>query len=319
MTAAVRRSPRRRIDASVRPTDRLEQIGRTGERDRNNPTIWEAMAVDPTLHVTPESRIAQVLNNQRWSRRYAYELVRLATMTTIRGVFIVKPLLPIPVGSQAALNWLGPRFLRRFGSPETLEFVLRHLVIETNLINFVARNCGAADVEEVSLRPTNADGIGDDNGMNAIARHDANIFNLVIDLGESPTADVHSRRPLDEIDFSMLEIPEFDLETDVFRVMNLDTSIATQITVAVLALLMDYDTAERAVNSFQLDESLLGSIANITGDPVFRTFVPQATRFGTWLGRTNDVGRDLHWHMLANEYAHTRLQWLRDSVATSVS
>jgi hypothetical protein len=298
----------------VRPSVRPEQVGRTGERDRNNPSIWEAMSVDPNLHVPADSLALQVLNNQRWSRRHLYEVVRLITMTTIRGTFIVKRAVPVPLGSQAALNWIAPRFIRRFGSPETLEFVLRHLAIETNLINFVARNSGATDVEEVTLMPTDANGLGDDNGLNAIARHDANIFNLVIDLGESETADVHTQRPLDEIDFSMLEIPEFDLERDAFRVMNLDVSISTQLTVMVLALLMDFKTAERAVNSFQLDESLLSSIANITGDPVFRTWLPQATRFGTWLGRTNDVGRDLHWHMIANEYAHTRLQWMRDSL-----
>ncbi|GAB3280444.1 hypothetical protein GCM10027589_07390 [Actinocorallia lasiicapitis] len=73
---------------------------------------------------------------------------------------------------------------------------------------------------------------------------------------------------------------------------------------------MDYRTAERAVNSFQLDETLLASIANLTGDQVFRTWTP--VKFGNWLGKSNDVGRDLLWHFMVNEYAHTRLERLRD-------
>jgi hypothetical protein len=218
---------------------------------------------------------------------------------------LVERLLPFPVGSERALNWMGPRFLRRFASPEALEYVLRHFVIESNLINFVARNSAADDVLEVSLRPTSADGLGDDGGVNAVVRHDANIFNLVIDLGESHTADVTRTRASHELDFSMLKIPDFDLEPGVRRWINLDLESTLHVTVAALALFMDGATAERAVNSFQLDESMLACIASMTGDPDFRTWTP--VKFPNWLGMTNNVGRDLHWHLIVNEYAHERL------------
>jgi hypothetical protein len=92
------------------------------------------------------------------------------------------------------------------------------------------------------------------------------------------------------------------------RVLNLDLESALHITVATLAVFMDGETAQRAVNSFQLDESLLAAIANLTGDPTFRTWTP--VKFGNWLGHSGDVGRDLHWHILVNEYAHTRLRWM---------
>ncbi|HSV39339.1 MAG TPA: hypothetical protein VLI04_11320 [Nocardioidaceae bacterium] len=299
------------VKAPVRPA----QTGRAGERDRDNPTIWEAMAVDPNLHVPWDSLAAQVRNNQRWSRRHLYGVVRIWAMLTIRICLLVKRMLPFDLASERAMNWIGPRFLRRFCSPETLDFVLRHFAIESNLINFVAANSGADDVQRVSLSPRSAAEVSDNHGMNAIVRHDANIFNLVIDLGESDTADVHTRRRLEDIDFSMIAIPEFDLEPGVRRWMNLDMSIAAHITVATLAFFMDYRTAERAVNSFQLDESMLASIANITGDPVFRTW--PIAKYPTWLGMTRDVGRDLHLHMIANEYAHTRLQWMSDARDTA--
>jgi hypothetical protein len=62
------------------------------------------------------------------------------------------------------------------------------------------------------------------------------------------------------------------------------------------------------VNSFQLDESLCASLANLTGDPTFRTWNP--AKFGNWLGHSDDIGRDLYWHIACNEYAHERLRWM---------
>jgi hypothetical protein len=297
----------------VRPPERPRQTARAGRRNRLDPTLWEAMAVDPNLHVTPESVECQVRNLRRGHRRHTLPIVRAVCKVVVGLSLFVKRLLPVPLGSERALNWLCPRFLRRFCSPDTLELVLRHLAIESNLINFVARNCRAPDVAEVDLHPRCAADVAehidaDGTVLNAVVRHDANIFNLVIDLGESAVADVHTPKPLDELDFSMLEIPAFDLEPEVRRWVNLDLESALQITVATLAIFMDFRTAERAVNSFQLDETLLASIANLTGDPTFRTWTP--VKFANWLGVTGDAGRDLYWHVIVNEYAHTRLQWM---------
>jgi hypothetical protein len=275
--------------------------------------MYEAMAVDPNLHVPPDSRERQVRNFDRAHRMHTRPLVRSVCRVLIALTIMVKRILPFTVQSERALNWLGPRFLLHWCSPDTLEFILRHFAIETNLINFVARNCGADDVAEVGLVPLRAADLGehvdgDGSRLNAVVRHDANIFNLIIDLGESAAADVYEPRPRHELDFSMLTIPEFDLQPRARRWMQLDLESALHISVLTLAVLMDLDTAERAVNSFQLDESLLASIANLTGDPTFRTWTP--IKFANWLGWTDDIGRDFHWHMLVNEYAHTRLEWM---------
>jgi len=276
-------------------TTTVDRSWRPGQgRDRDNPTIWQAMRVDPTLHVPADSRALQIRDQQRWTRHVLRPVLRVLAMVVIHVSLFVKRLLPFRLGSERALNWIAPRFVRRFASPEALAYVLRHFVIETNLINFVARNSGAADVHEVSLRPTNADGLGDDGGLNAVVRHDANIFNHI-----------GGPRPSGELDFSMLTMPSFDLELGTRRWIKLDLESTLHITVAALALFMDGATAERAVNSFQLDESMLACIADMTGDPVFRTWTP--VKFPNWLGITNNVGRDLHWHIIVNEYAHERL------------
>jgi len=299
--------------AVIRPDRRRPQVARTGERDRVDPSLWEAMAVDPHLHVPPESMALQIRNLRRWQRLYLAPLIKAVCGVIIRNGIRIKRVLPHSLGSERALNWLAPRFLAFWCSPETLELVLRHFAVESNLINFVARNSGADDVHEVDLYPRSAWDVGahtgaDGSTLNAVCRHDANIFNLVIDVGESETADVFTQRSLDELDFSMLEIPHFDLEPGRRRIMHLDLESALHITVATLLILMDLRTAERAVNSFQLDESLCSSLANLTGDPTFRLWNP--AKFGNWLGHSDDIGRDLYWHIACNEYAHERLRWM---------
>ena len=103
----------------------------------------------------------------------------------------------------------------------------------------------------------------------------------------------------------MLGVPPLDVEAGRRRWVNLDVQSSMSLMCVVLAWYMDFETAERAINSFQLDESLMAAISDLTGDPVFRTWTP--VKFPNWLGTTGDVARDLLWHFMVHEYAHTRL------------
>ena len=285
-------------------------------RDRDNPTLWESIAFDPMLAVPDDSRASQLRNLQRPHRLFVRPFVRVFCLVAIHGLLAVKRLPGLRRwASPSTLSRITPFFMLKLCSVDTLELLLRHFAIETQLVNFVARNCGSDSVAEVSLLPLDAEGLGDDRGMNAVVRHDVNIFNLLIDLGEATDADL-SPRPLAELDFSMLGLPTFDLAPDVKRIVQLDAESALAIIVAALALFMDFRTAERAMNSLQADESLLAAIAQLTGDDVFRTWTPM--KFPNWLGSpTGDVARDLLWHFHVNEYAHTRLQQLASTAIAS--
>jgi hypothetical protein len=219
-------------------------------------------------------------------------------------------------GSEEALNRLTPLFTTRFCSTDTVEQLLRHFNIENQLEVFIARNCGSSKVAEPRLAPTHPIDLTDNEGMNAVVRHDVNVFNLIIDMGEADDLDL-STKPLSELDFSMLELPLFDTQPEIRRWMKLDLESALSIIVVSLALFMDYATAERALNSFQLDESMFVAIAELTGDDQFRHWTP--VKFGNWAASNGDVARDLYWHFLINEYAHTRLCQLRDSAAAAAS
>ena len=64
---------------------------------------------------------------------------------------------------------------------------------------------------------------------------------------------------------------------------------------------------QRAVHSLQLDESLLGCLAELTGDEAFRAWRPPGYAL---VVRTNrDVPRYLYGHAVVHEYIHGRLLW----------
>ncbi len=280
-------------------------------RVRDNPSLYHALAVDPTLPMDSQSTASQLRDARRWSRRYLLPTVRVIVLLSMRALMIIKRVLPFRVGSERLFNWGSVFFGRWFTSPEAAGFILRHFVLETNIINFIARNAGHGSVEEVDLKPTRPEHLGDWKGMNATIRHDVNVFNLIIDLGESPVADVQSRVALDELDFSMLEVPPIETLPDAPRVLSLDLYTTLYVSCFWIAACVDEEVLERAINSFQVDESLLTALANLTGDDLFRTWTP--VKFPTWFGSpTFDPARDLHWHMLVHEYAHHHLLRLRD-------
>ena len=186
--------------------------------------------------------------------------------------------------------------------------LLWHFVIETQIVNFVARNCGSDAVPEVDLLPTSPDELGDHDGMNAVVLHDVNVFNLVIDLGEATDAGYRAARRARLLDAG---------RTRDRRRRGPDTLAEPRHPVVDVAdvpragLVHGLPDRQHAINSFQLDQSVMAAIADLTGDPVFRTWTP--VKFPNWLGTTGDVARDLLWHFMVHEYTHTRLLELAES------
>jgi hypothetical protein len=64
------------------------------------------------------------------------------------------------------------------------------------------------------------------------------------------------------------------------------------------------------VHSLQLDETLLGRLAELTGDVTFRTWRPEG--FTVQPRTARDVPRGVYAHAVICEYAHARLYELRD-------
>jgi hypothetical protein len=278
-------------------------------RDRDNPSLYDAIELDPVVPIADDIKRALVRDLRRPIRRALHPTIRVLVTFAIHVILFVKRLVPFRLAWLGALSASTAWISKRFASPEAQQILLRHFVIETQLANFVARNASAGRAPEYDLMPTHVSQLGDHNGLNAIALHDANIMNLFIDLGTLPDVDVDTRRPLGELDFSMLEMPALQLETRS-QWLNFDLPSVLYISALMIALFFDDETLERAVNSFQLDESLLTAIANLTGEEPLRALAP--VKFTHWLGTpTGDPARDLHWHFLLHEQTYERLLRLK--------
>jgi hypothetical protein len=265
------------------------------------PLHFHALRADPA---TPLSeRTAELLHTdlQRWTRRYLRPLARVVSAVAVWIIVAVKRVLPFQFSSHNLLDRLGVWFLRHCVSPEGAELLLRHFIVETQLIHFVARNCGLAGISEPDLTPTKIAGLMD----HAVIRHDVNMYRLIIETGERLRASGRfrcERRAMP--DFTMLDVPKIEPEPG-FRLLRLDLGTALCLMNVPFALLTTEDVYEQAVNSFQLDEPLLAHLADITGDDRFRAW--SAHQSLAWLEIDRDVPRALYLHAVVHEYAHTHL------------
>lgn len=248
-------------------------------------------------------RTAELLHAdlQRWTRRYIRPAARLISLTAVWAIVALKRLLPFQFSSHSMLDRLSVWFLRRCVSREGGELLLRHFIVETLLIRFVARNSGFPDISKPDLMPTTFAGLMG----HAVIRHDINMYRVIIEVGERLRASgrfrCERRAP---VDFSMLDVPDITPD-ESFRLINLDLGSALYFMNIPFALLTSEDVYEQAVSSFQLDEPLLSHLADITGDSLFRAWGTQQSL--SWLEVSRDVPRALHMHAVVHEYAHTHL------------
>ena len=158
--------------------------GGVGPDARENPQVWDALRCDPALPVDKDVIEWLSQDQQRWTRRYLLPWVRLFSCAVCALMTTTKRMIPIPFRWHSGIDVLCIWFVRRFCSPTVAYFLMRHFVLETNLMNFVTHNVGADDVEIFDLKPTQIPMLGD----NAVIRHDMNIYRFLIDLGRSTSA-----------------------------------------------------------------------------------------------------------------------------------
>ena len=270
-------------------------------RDRANPSIWEALAADPTLRLDRRAVELLARDQNRWTRRFLLLPVGLASRALVALICLLKRLLPFQFAAHDTMDRLCLWFLRRCVSPEAVELLVRHFIVETNLLNVIVANAGPGDIPPVELRPTRLAELGD----GAVIEHDLNVYNLVLDLGERERAALLRPRPPAELDLSALEVPPIDPEPGTRRFLRLDIETALCCMNIPFAWCLTADEYRRAVHSLQLDETLLSCLAELTGDLTFRTWRPDGYVIQPRTAR--DVPRAV--------YAHARLRQLRASSA----
>jgi hypothetical protein len=271
----------------------------------SEPTVWQAILADP---VTPFDRATLrlvVRDQQRWSRRWLYPWVRLLSRFLVGLIRVGKALVPVRWSAHGLMDRLCVWFLRRFVSPDAGALLIRHFVVETNLLNFVVANSGVVGLSEVELRPRTLR----DLGNRAVITHDLNVYSVLIALGVSWRG--APPRP-GELDFDALRVTPIDPEPGRRRWLALDIQTALCLMNIPFALCLTPDEYRRAVHSLRLDESLMAVLAQLTGDATFLRWRPQGVVLRVDSGI--DVPKAVYEHAVWCEYAHARLERLRERV-----
>ncbi|WP_100444767.1 DUF6999 family protein [Glycomyces xiaoerkulensis] len=265
----------------------------------SDPSLWDAVEADPAMPLDPRVARQIVDDQRRWTRTWLYPIARPISRIAVVLIVMSKRLFPIRWTAHAVMDRLCLWFLRRFVSPHAVELLVRHFVIETNLLNFIVRNAEAPGLRPVSLRPTDLAGLGD----RAVIEHDINVYDVLAALGPGP---VRPREP----DLSGLDVPPLDPEPHRRRLINLDIQTALCLMNLPFALCLTPEEYRRAVHSMRFDDSILSILADLTGDPTFLRW--QTGDPAVRVDSNTDVPAAVYRHAVVCEYAHAHLARLAE-------
>jgi len=274
------------------------------------PSVWEVMAADPAICVDPEVLELVIADQRSASRDLLYPWVRMVARAAVTVIVAARRACPVPLSAHAAMDRMCLWFCRRLVSPAAVTLLIRHFVVETNLLAFIARNAG---LPEPALRPVTLSGLGN----RAVIEHDLNVYRLLAALGQArPPGGPDCAIGPDcaaGLDFSMLEVPAIDPEPDARRLLRLDIQTALCLMSIPFAACLTPAEYRRAVHSMRLDFSLLAAIAGLTGDEAFLRWAPGPPPVR--VDSNADVPSMVYDHAVLCEAAHARLCRLRDQGA----
>jgi hypothetical protein len=265
------------------------------------PSLWEFMLVDPSIPVDRATLSVIIRDQRRASRSLLYPWVRVLSRVAVTVIVLGKRLLPADFSAHATMDRLCVWFLRHFVSADAVSLLIRHFIVETNLLNFCVRNAGVPGVPEVSLRPTTVAELGD----RAVIEHDLNVYRVLFALGSAGT--LH-RRDVADLEFGMLDVPPIDPEPHARRLLHLDIQTALCLMNIPFAFCLTRAEYRRAVHSMRLDASLLTVLATLTGDAAFLGW--RSPTLPLRVDSNVDVPMTVYEHAVLCECAHARLSEL---------
>ena len=270
----------------------------------SGPSLWEIMAVDPSIPVDQVTMRLVIRDQRSRSRTLLYPWARVLSRVAVTLIVLGKQLCPVRFSAHATMDKLCLWFLRRFVSPDAATLLIRHFIVETDLLNFCVRNAGVPGVSEVTLRPSTLSGLGD----RAVIEHDLNVYRVLRLL-----SCMGSLGPPSSLDFGTLDIPRIDPEPCARRLLSLDIQTALCLMNIPFAFCLTPGEYRRAVHSMRLDSSLLTVLAALTGDSAFLSWRPCS--LPVRVDSNVAVPQMVYEHAVICEYAHARLRWLRDNTA----
>src|SRR5580704_16259822 len=103
-------------------------------------SVWELMAVDPAVPMDRAALRLVISDQRRWSRTYVYPWLRVVSRALVALIVCGKRAGRVRFAAHGVMDRLCLWFLRRFVSPDAVSLLVRHFIVETNLLNFCAAN-----------------------------------------------------------------------------------------------------------------------------------------------------------------------------------
>jgi hypothetical protein len=235
--------------------------------DPKDPNPWMAVYLDQSLPIADFVKRAWLTDCASRSRQWLLPFARPVARLAIILVQLVKLVLPKSAQSSWALHRFIAWALARFATPEANWLILRHFHVGAINLAWLNANLAEGRLELDSLRPSTLDDLRDD----LFVRHDINLYNFIIRLNLHLKGHPVTRKPLAELDFSM--IPDdgsvaVDFDTLPRRRLNfVDLHTAIELFTPVYALFLSDTDFWRATHSLQLDETIASYGASLTGRP----------------------------------------------------
>ena len=144
-------------------------------------SLWEVMAADPSIPMDRATLRLVISDQRRPSRALLYPWIRVLSRVTVTVIVTGKRICPVRFSAHATMDRMCLWFLRRFVSPTAVTLLIRHFIVETNLLNFCVRNARLPARAAVGLRPVALS----DLGNRAVIEHDLNVYRVLSALGRA--------------------------------------------------------------------------------------------------------------------------------------
>lgn len=231
--------------------------------DPSDPDPWMALELDRSLPFARHAKAALARDMARPSRQFMLPILRPFARFWIVVAQLVHTVTPRWPHAPRLLHRSISIGMRRFLTPDANMLILRHFHLGSQILRFIADNAtpGFRPVLE-PMRPTRISDVED--GL--FLKHDLNIYNFLIQLGQELDRRGASIRRVEEPDFSAIE-EDVALETMPDGRLNvIDLHTAIELYTPAYAMLLSDRDFWRASNSLQLDETVGLHVARILGE-----------------------------------------------------
>jgi hypothetical protein len=276
----------------------------TAKPDRLRSPFLQAVAVDNTLPIDPaatELWLRDMDNRLRWTVR---PLLQLSFGVLLHIIWAVKRL-PLPqFRAHRLLQRMICWFCHNAVSPEANLLILRHFATESNLLNFLLDNSGAAGVRPLELYPQKID----DLLVHTFVRHDQELFRLMRDLGPSdPASAPKTPGTLKWTHWLPLQLDSGNVPRRATQILDFET--AHCLFMCLFCLLLTAEEYRDSINGFNLDQSIAIRVGRLIGEPCVAELA--YNKHPLYLVGPWNLTQRFLMHGFFTEYLHGRLEQLR--------